>query len=136
LFTACSCVFKVITLVPLLKNQFFAWFWNPVFKLERNKKCTFSLTLVKAMKRRVFEEIWMTFLEKIREREEEEAEATNTVNGKYLDRFFHINWVWQKNGGKYFISHILSQLSCQIFYTQKQLWIFWSSRIHLKLAIG
>jgi len=43
---------------------------------------------VKAMKRRVFEEIWMTFIEKIGEKEEEEAEATNTVNGKYLDRFF------------------------------------------------
>ena len=43
---------------------------------------------------KVFEQTWMTFLSQRSETDEEEGyKATNTVNGKYLDRFFPINWV-------------------------------------------
>ena len=44
-------------------------------------------------RKKVFEQTWMTFLSQRSETEEEEegCEATNTVNGKYLDRFFPIN---------------------------------------------
>ena len=75
-------------------------------------------------RKKVFEQTWMTFLSQRSETEEEEEEgykATNTVNGKYLDQFFPINWVSQKNGGnKYFINHIFIKyfVSNQIFYSE------------------